>query len=215
MFKIKGGELWRHFLVNIISLDSFGLKVNFHLSAQLDILARSILSCRAVSAGSSPLSTRVVSSANINISLSISLKITLIYILDNNGPNLDFWTPSRIVWGVLYKPIVKWLSHLLGRLLAFLIRYHFIYSGQGAFHEQLSHRLLIKMVGLILDRNYFYQFWDHFFNILLKYGQHAKYQESDQFQKGYWTVLKVNMITELISFAKIYLRYHNGKYGTF
>ena len=38
-------------------------------------------------------------------------------------------------------------------------------------HEQLIHRLSIRMVGLRLDGNYFQCFWEPFFYILLKYGQ--------------------------------------------
>ena len=52
---ISGGELFNILFVKIISLDFKELKVTFHLSAQVDILSKSLFNLFAVSVGSIPL----------------------------------------------------------------------------------------------------------------------------------------------------------------
>ena len=51
--KIIGGELFKHLLEKIISLDLLPLNVTFHFVAQFEILTRSLFSYAAVIAGSS------------------------------------------------------------------------------------------------------------------------------------------------------------------
>ena len=55
-----------------MSFDFFALNWTFHLCAQSEIFTKSLLSCAAVSAGSVPVAKSEVSSAKINISLSMS-----------------------------------------------------------------------------------------------------------------------------------------------
>ena len=72
---IKGGELFRHLLENIISFDFLALKVTFYISAQTEIFPKSLLSWSAISLGLDPVEKSKVSSARINISLSISISL--------------------------------------------------------------------------------------------------------------------------------------------
>ena len=73
---IRGGELFRHLLENIMSFDFLALNVTFHVSAHNEIFSRSLFNMAAVSDGSEPASIREVSSANIKISLSMSLMMS-------------------------------------------------------------------------------------------------------------------------------------------
>ena len=83
-FNIKGGELFE----KIISEDLSELNFTFHLSAQVDILARSLFKISAVWEGSLPEAKREVSSANIKMSLSMSLVMSIMYIIKSKGPSL-------------------------------------------------------------------------------------------------------------------------------
>ena len=65
--KSSGGELFRHLFENIKSLDFPALKVTFHLSAQREILSKSLFSCFVVSDGSFPEANKVQSSAKMSI----------------------------------------------------------------------------------------------------------------------------------------------------
>ena len=87
--KVKVGELFKHLLEKIISLDFLSLKVTFHLVAQAEIVKRSLFNSLAVSAGSNPDAIKDVSSAKINMWLSISLIVSLIYIIKSICPNQE------------------------------------------------------------------------------------------------------------------------------
>ena len=65
LLKSKGGELLSNLLENIISLLFPALKVIFQVLDQAEILAKSLLSCPTVSAGSFPLASKEQSSAKI------------------------------------------------------------------------------------------------------------------------------------------------------
>ena len=67
LLKSKGGELLSNLLENIISLLFPALKVIFHVLDQVEIFAKSLLSCSTVSVGSFPLASNEQSSAKINI----------------------------------------------------------------------------------------------------------------------------------------------------
>ena len=67
LFKVNGGELFKHLFEKIMSLVFFGLNETFQVCAQIEILSKSLFSCLTVSAGSVPLASREQSSAKTNI----------------------------------------------------------------------------------------------------------------------------------------------------
>ena len=73
---IKGGELFRTLFVKIMSFVFDALNCTFHFAAHKEIFSRSLFRICAVSEGSNPLENRLVSSAKIKISLSMSLTIS-------------------------------------------------------------------------------------------------------------------------------------------
>ena len=76
LFNKSGGELFNTFFENIMSFDFPALNVTFQVSAQDEIFSKSLFNMAAVSAGSVPFANRVVSAANIKISLFMSLTIS-------------------------------------------------------------------------------------------------------------------------------------------
>ena len=97
LLKISGGELLRVLFENIMSFDFLALKVTFQMSDQADIFAKSLFNCAAVSVGSMPEANRVVSSANIRISDSISFTMSFIKIMKSNGPRRETCgTPASV-----------------------------------------------------------------------------------------------------------------------
>ena len=73
-----------------MSLDFVALKVTFHISAHDEIFSKSLFNLDDVSAGSVPFAKSVVSSAKINISLSISLTISFMSMINTPVLNISF-----------------------------------------------------------------------------------------------------------------------------
>ena len=97
LLNFSGGELFRIFFEKIISLDFPALNVTFQILFQDEIFSQSLFICAEVSDGSVPLARSVVSSAKINISLSMSATISFMYIRKRSGPNLEPWgTPALV-----------------------------------------------------------------------------------------------------------------------
>ena len=76
LLSMTGGELLRALVEKIISFDFEVLKDTFHVEAQFDILAKSLLSAAVVILGSFPIAVRQVSSAKSRQSHSRSFKMS-------------------------------------------------------------------------------------------------------------------------------------------
>ena len=75
-------------LEKITSFDLLGLKVSFHMCAQLEILVKSLLSIFVVSNVLLAMANRVVSSANMNGLHSRLFTRSLVYTRNKSGPSL-------------------------------------------------------------------------------------------------------------------------------